>query len=181
MPFPNRLVVNHKFGEFSLNSMIPREAIAGARLDTLKNLGDHILKLRRVHGPTERLVVWKSDVCQAYRRLPMNIFWQLKQVVTIVVTIDGRRHTDRRNNFGTTHGVVLLVQDAILHATKHPSRASALHFVERLPSVCWPPNVPPRGTRISDRRKRSPNAPVEGEGGQSLGFMLSLRLPAEGK
>ncbi|KAJ7504702.1 hypothetical protein B0H11DRAFT_1709539, partial [Mycena galericulata] len=37
-----RLVVNHKFGEFSLNylnSMIPREAIAGGRLDTLKNLG----------------------------------------------------------------------------------------------------------------------------------------------
>jgi hypothetical protein len=91
-----RLVVNHKMGEFSLNSMIPREAIAGARIDTLKNLGDRILSLRRIHGPDARLVVWKSDVSQAYRRLPMHILWQVKQIVTI----DGQRHVDRCNNFG---------------------------------------------------------------------------------
>ncbi|KAJ7044839.1 hypothetical protein C8F04DRAFT_1207029 [Mycena alexandri] len=91
-----RLVVNHKAGEFSLNSMIPREAIAGARLDTLKNLGDRLLALRRVHGPDTDLVVWKSDVSQAYRRLPMHPLWQVKQIVTI----DGERHVDRCNNFG---------------------------------------------------------------------------------
>ncbi|KAJ7934530.1 hypothetical protein B0H13DRAFT_2488363 [Mycena leptocephala] len=91
-----RLVVNHKMGKFSLNSMIPREAIAGARLDTLKNLGDRILALRQAHGPGAQLVVWKSDVSQAYRRLPMHILWQIKQVVTI----DGCRHIDRCNNFG---------------------------------------------------------------------------------
>jgi hypothetical protein len=91
-----RLVVTHKMGEFSLNSMIPREAIAGARIDTLKNLGDRILSLRRIHGPDARLVVWKSDVSQAYRRLPMHILWQVKQIMTI----DGQRHVDRCNNFG---------------------------------------------------------------------------------
>ncbi|KAJ7040083.1 hypothetical protein C8F04DRAFT_948817, partial [Mycena alexandri] len=43
VPKPNseklRLIVNHKMGVFSLNSMIPRDAIAGSALDTLKNLG----------------------------------------------------------------------------------------------------------------------------------------------
>ncbi|KAJ7029248.1 hypothetical protein C8F04DRAFT_893851, partial [Mycena alexandri] len=34
-----RLVVNHSMSEYSLNSMIPRDAVAGSRLDTLKNLG----------------------------------------------------------------------------------------------------------------------------------------------
>jgi hypothetical protein len=100
VPKPNseklRLVVNHKFGDFSLNSMIPREAIVGSPIDTLKNLGDRILSLRRIHGPDTQLVVWKSDVSQAYRRLPMHILWQIKQIITI----DGQRHVDRCNNFG---------------------------------------------------------------------------------
>ncbi|KAJ7117925.1 hypothetical protein C8R43DRAFT_830931, partial [Mycena crocata] len=34
-----RLVVNHKAGKYSLNSMILRESIMGFPLDTLKNLG----------------------------------------------------------------------------------------------------------------------------------------------
>nr|GAT60586.1 predicted protein [Mycena chlorophos] len=92
-----RMVVNHKHGEYSLNSMIPREQIAGAKLDSLKNLGNWLLELRRRHGPNVELVVWKSDVSQAYRRLPMHVLWQLKQIVTI----DGMRHVDRCNNFGS--------------------------------------------------------------------------------
>ncbi|KAJ7099889.1 hypothetical protein B0H15DRAFT_796637 [Mycena belliarum] len=91
-----RLVVNHSMGEHSLNSMIPRHLIAGSRLDTLKNLGDHLLALRGVHRPSADLVIWKSDVSQAYRRLPMHPLWQLKQIITI----DGERHIDRCNNFG---------------------------------------------------------------------------------
>ena len=52
-----RLVINHMFGDFSLNSMIPCEAIVGSPIDTLKNLGDRILSLRRIHGPDTQLVV----------------------------------------------------------------------------------------------------------------------------
>jgi hypothetical protein len=91
-----RLVVNHSMGEHSLNSMILRDSVAGSRLDTLKNLGDHLLALRRLHGADADLVLWKSDVSQAYRRLPMHPLWQLKQIVTI----DGERHVDRCNSFG---------------------------------------------------------------------------------
>jgi hypothetical protein len=44
-------------------------------------------------------VVFKSDVLQAYRRIPLHYLWQLFQVVTI----DSMRHVDRNNNFGN-HG-----------------------------------------------------------------------------
>ncbi|KAF7372324.1 reverse transcriptase [Mycena venus] len=54
------------------------------------------------------------------------------------------------------HGVVPLIQDAILHTPKHYHRASALHYVERLPMVRWPPKVPPRGSRIRGRKTSPP-------------------------
>ncbi|KAJ7067286.1 hypothetical protein C8F01DRAFT_1208405 [Mycena amicta] len=91
-----RLVVNQSYGEFSPNSMIPREASAGARLDQLPGLGNTLLELHRRHGPNTDIVVWKSDVSQAYRRLPVHPLWQLKQIVTV----DGKRYVDRCNNFG---------------------------------------------------------------------------------
>ncbi|KAJ7669788.1 hypothetical protein B0H17DRAFT_1209542 [Mycena rosella] len=39
-------------------------------------------------------------------------------------------------------------------------RASPLHFVERLPAVCWPAEVPPRGARIRERGVRRPPTDV---------------------
>ncbi|KAJ7057911.1 hypothetical protein C8F01DRAFT_1085765, partial [Mycena amicta] len=38
----------------------------------------------------------------------------------------------------------------------HAHRASALHYVERIPLVNWPPNVPTRGSRIRERKPRLP-------------------------
>ena len=90
-----RLVVDHSAGDFSLNAMIPREAIAGCRLDTLKHLGGALLQYRRKHGNV-RLVLFKSDVSLAYRRMPLHPLYQLKQVITV----DGNRFVDRCNNFG---------------------------------------------------------------------------------
>ncbi|KAJ7106309.1 hypothetical protein C8R44DRAFT_745380 [Mycena epipterygia] len=55
-----------------------------------------------------------------------------------------------------SHGIVPLVQDAILRPPIHPHRASALHFVEQLPAVRWPAEVAPRGTRIRDRKSSPP-------------------------
>ena len=43
-----------------------------------------------------RLVLFKSNVSQAYRRLPLCFLWQLFQIITI----DGECHVDRNNNFG---------------------------------------------------------------------------------
>ncbi|KAF7303305.1 hypothetical protein MKEN_01294600 [Mycena kentingensis (nom. inval.)] len=78
-----RMIVDQSFGDYAPNSMISREAVAGAKLDSLQRLGDRLLELRRLHGPNADLVVWKSDVSQAYRRLPVHPLWQLKQIITI--------------------------------------------------------------------------------------------------
>ncbi|KAI0832407.1 hypothetical protein BC628DRAFT_312743 [Trametes gibbosa] len=89
-----RLVNNQSAGSFSLNSMIRPEAIKGAVLDGIPALGDSLRAFRRAH--TGALIMWKSDVSQAYRRMPVSPFWQIRQAVTI----DGQRYIDRCNLFG---------------------------------------------------------------------------------
>lgn len=99
VPKPNsddlRLVTNHSATNYSLNSMIPRSAIAGARLDGLDSLGDILLAARR-NNKGKTLILFKSDVAEAYRLLPMHPYWQIKQINTI----DGERSVDRNNTFG---------------------------------------------------------------------------------
>lgn len=99
VPKPNsdklRLVVDHTAGDYSLNSMIDRDAIKGTKLDGLHSLGVSLLRFREQH-PNVELVMFKSDVSQAFRRLPMHPLWQVKQILTV----NGQRHVDRNNNFG---------------------------------------------------------------------------------
>jgi hypothetical protein len=90
-----RLVVDQSSGDFSPNSLISRGDVT-VPLDSLHDLGARLLHVRAAHGAGTRLVVFKSDVSQAYRRLPLHHLWQLFQIVTI----DGMRHVDRNNNFG---------------------------------------------------------------------------------
>ena len=90
-----RLVTNHSAGIYSLNSMIKREDICGYPLDNMTHLGEMLLKKKR-DFPDEELVLFKSDVSEAYRNLPMHPLWQIKQINTI----QKRRHVDRRNCFG---------------------------------------------------------------------------------
>jgi hypothetical protein len=90
-----RLINDHSAGEYSLNSMISRDDIVGARMDTISDLATALLRYRRAHQET-KLVMFKSDVSAAYRRLPLHPLWQIKQVATI----DGVRHVDRCTSFG---------------------------------------------------------------------------------
>jgi hypothetical protein len=90
-----RLINDHSAGDFSLNSMIAREDIAGARMDSISDLTTALLRFRRSH-PSTSLVMFKSDVSAVYRRLPLYPLWQIKQIVTI----DGIRHVDRCTSFG---------------------------------------------------------------------------------
>ena len=89
-----RLIVDHSAGEFCPNSFIQPDD-ARVHLDSLYSLGKALLEVKRLHGDTP-LVLFKSDVSQAYRRLPMHPLWQLHQIVTI----DGKHHVDNNNNFG---------------------------------------------------------------------------------
>ncbi|KAG2340133.1 hypothetical protein BDR05DRAFT_977435 [Suillus weaverae] len=60
-----RLVTNHSAGEYSLNSMIAKEDIAGVTLDNVQDLGEAINKYQR-HHPLDFLQIWKADVLEAY-------------------------------------------------------------------------------------------------------------------
>ncbi|KAF8802435.1 hypothetical protein BYT27DRAFT_6759205 [Phlegmacium glaucopus] len=89
-----RLVVDHSAGSYSPNSFISSDD-ASTHLDTLHALGAALIRVRKEHGNVP-LVLFKTDVSQAYRRLPMHPLWQIRQVVTI----DGVHHVDHNNNFG---------------------------------------------------------------------------------
>jgi hypothetical protein len=89
-----RLVVDHSAGDFSPNSFISPDD-AGVHLDTLHALGKALIRTRERYGDV-KLVLFKTDVSQAYRRLPVHPLWQLRQVVTI----NGSHHVDNNNNFG---------------------------------------------------------------------------------
>ena len=91
-----RMVTDHSASAFSLNSMIPRTKIMAYPLDNLKHLGEVLLETRRTLGDEVPLILFKSDVSEAYRLLPMHISWQIKQVNTI----GNLRYVDRCNAFG---------------------------------------------------------------------------------
>jgi hypothetical protein len=90
-----RLVNDHSAGPFSLNSMIAREDVIGAKMDSISDLVGALLRHKRRY-PDKTLILFKSDVSAAYRRLPLHPLWQIKQIITV----DGSRHVDRCTSFG---------------------------------------------------------------------------------
>ncbi|KAG1735489.1 hypothetical protein EDD22DRAFT_787675, partial [Suillus occidentalis] len=75
VPKPNSnklcLVVDHTADDYSLNSMIDQDAIKGTKLDGLHSLGVSLLCFCEQH-PNVELVMFKSDVSQAFRPLPIH-------------------------------------------------------------------------------------------------------------
>jgi hypothetical protein len=92
-----RLVTDHSAGPYSLNNMIDHSQVTGFPLDNVLHLGKMLLDVRRSIGNVP-LTLWKSDIAEAYRLLPMSPFWQLKQVVTV----DGQHFVDRNLAFGSS-------------------------------------------------------------------------------
>jgi len=70
-----QMVTDHSAGRFSLNSMIPHDDIASYPLDNLRNLGEILLNLRDKIGSQVPLILFKSDVAEAYRLLPVHKKW----------------------------------------------------------------------------------------------------------
>ena len=101
VPKPNsedlRLVTDHSAGAFSLNSMIDHSQVTGFPLDNMRHLGEMLLDVRKTVGNVP-LTLWKSDIADAYRLLPMSPFWQIKQINTV----DGQRYVDRHMAFGSS-------------------------------------------------------------------------------
>ena len=90
-----RLVNDFSAGHFSLNSMVDHQFITGFPLDNLTHLGEMLLRRKR-ENPDVKLVVWKSDVPEAYRICPMHKLWQIKQVIRVKDDLS----VDRVNVFG---------------------------------------------------------------------------------
>ena len=90
-----RLVNDFSAGHFSLNSMVDRQFITGFPLDNLTHLGEILLRRKR-ENPDMKLVVWKSDVSEAYRICLMHKLWQIKQVIRVNDDLS----VDRVNVFG---------------------------------------------------------------------------------
>ena len=59
--------------------MIKCEDIMGYPLDNMTHLGEMLLR-KREELPDKELVVFKSDISDAYHNLPMHPLWQIKQV-----------------------------------------------------------------------------------------------------
>jgi hypothetical protein len=76
-----RLVSHQSYGEFSQNTMVDGPQTKGPRMDTMQQFIPALLRFRRQH-PYARLVIWKSDVAEAFRLLPMHPLAAIKQVVT---------------------------------------------------------------------------------------------------
>jgi hypothetical protein len=93
-----RMIIDQSVQPSSQNALIPKEAVS-IRVDNMSTFGAVLRRVRLEH-PRERLVVFKSDVSQAYRLMPMHPLWQIRQIVTI----DGKRHVDRCNQFGNRAG-----------------------------------------------------------------------------
>lgn len=89
------LVTNHSAGEYSLNSMIAKEDIARVTLDNVQDLGEALNEYRHLH-PFDFLQIWKANVLEAYRHMPMHPLWQIKQIVTF----EGEQQVDHTNVFG---------------------------------------------------------------------------------
>jgi hypothetical protein len=86
------LVTDHSARCFSLSSQV-----TGFPLHNMRHLGEMLFDIRRSLGNTS-LTLWKSDIADAYRLLPMNPRWQVKQVVTV----DDQHHVDHNAAFGTS-------------------------------------------------------------------------------
>ena len=92
-----RLVTDHSAGLFSLNKMIDHSSVTGFPLDNMRHLGEMLFDVRHSQGNVP-LNLWKSDIADAYRLLPMHPLWQIKQIITV----DNERYVDRNLAFGSS-------------------------------------------------------------------------------
>ena len=76
----------------------------GYPLDNMTHLSEMLLH-RKEELPDEDLIVFKSDISDAYHNLPMHPLWQIKQVNTI----QKHQHIDCHNCFGRKGSGSLLI------------------------------------------------------------------------
>ena len=105
-----RLVNDLSAGAFSPNSMIDHQFVTGYPMDTLSHLGELLLRKLK-ENPEMNLLVWKSDISEAYRICPMHKLWQLKQILRLQEGLC----VDRVNMFGgSSSGPIFISLNALM-------------------------------------------------------------------
>ena len=109
VPKPNssdlRMVTDHSSGPFSLNSMVDHDLVTGYPLDNMTHLGEMLIAHHFSNVYHRKTVVWKSDIAEAYRLMPLHPHWQIKQINTV----DGLRYVDRNNPFGNSSSAAIFI------------------------------------------------------------------------
>jgi len=109
VPKPNstdlHMVTDHSAGPFSLNSMVDHDQVTGYPLDNMTHMGEMLIAHHRSSPCDKKLVVWKSDIAEAYHLMPLHPHWQLKQVNTV----DGLHYIDRNVPFGNSSSAVIFI------------------------------------------------------------------------
>jgi len=121
------LVNDHSAGLFTLNSMIDHSLVTGYPLDNLHQLGHMLLDLHNLN-PGLDLVMWKSNVAEAYWMCLMHPFWQIKQTVHI----DSELYINCANCFGSSALFAIFVSVNSLVAwiaKKHRGLLSLITYV----------------------------------------------------
>ena len=105
-----RLVNDLSAGAFLPNSMIDHQFVTGyPTMDTLSHLGELLLRKLK-ENPKMNLLVWKSDISEAYRIFPMHKLWQLKQILHLQEGLC----VDRVNMFGgSSSGPIFISLNAL--------------------------------------------------------------------
>ncbi|PBK81542.1 hypothetical protein ARMGADRAFT_948010 [Armillaria gallica] len=99
-----RLVSHQSCGIFSQNSMIDKDLTHGPWMDTLHQFIPALLHICQEHGKV-RLVLWKSDVSEAFCHHPAHPLWQIKQVITTNIP------TKDEIDHGIDHGTLVRTVD----------------------------------------------------------------------
>jgi len=131
VPKPNstdfRLITDQSFSKYSLNSMIDHNCVTGYPLDNLTHLGERLMDTER-RNPGVPLEMWKADISEAYRLMPMAYEWQIKQVNTI----GGLRYVDHNNAFGgcASGAIFIAFNSLVAWIAKYIFFVSLLNYVD---------------------------------------------------
>ncbi len=103
-----RLINDHSATKHSLNSMINHNQVVGYPMDSLAHFGEKLMALCRncpELSQSDSLVIWKSDISEAYHVCLLHPFWQLKQGVQVGTDV----HIDRCIVFGSSASPAIFI------------------------------------------------------------------------
>lgn len=114
--------------------MVNHTEVTGFLLDNLAQFSEMLIQLQQQQSDLfDALVVWKSDIAEAYRLCPMHPLWQIKQAVCV----GSEFFIDRCNAFGNSASgsIFIVVNGLVLGSRKRNVAYLLLHSMSMIPPV----------------------------------------------